>query len=54
LNTEQNHETHLGEALVIMNPGKEPLNVTIEKPSKVILAGFEKSKLQYIIDVLMS
>ncbi|NLD36472.1 MAG: hypothetical protein GX654_06355 [Desulfatiglans sp.] len=44
----------LGEALVIMNPGKEPLNVTIEKPSKVILAGFEKSKLQYIIDVLMS
>lgn len=44
----------LGEALVIMNPGKEPLNVTIEKPAEIILAGFEASKLQPVIDLLLT
>jgi hypothetical protein len=44
----------LGNALVIMNPGKEPANVSIEKPTEILSAGFEESKLKRVVDILLT
>ncbi|MDM7919916.1 MAG: hypothetical protein QUS12_12210, partial [Methanosarcina sp.] len=39
-----------GETIVVMNPGKEPVNVAIEKPDEILSAGFEETKLQRVVD----
>ncbi|NLA75396.1 MAG: hypothetical protein GX846_08010 [Deltaproteobacteria bacterium] len=43
-----------GDLLVIMNPGKEPLDIAFEWPAMILSAGFNKSKLQQVVEVLLA